>query len=149
LADEQHKDLTPKQIQAVGLLMSGASMENVAEAVTINRTTLYRWRKLPAFKAALRDAGDELWQDTTAVLKGMTEEALAAISAYFVEADDGSLEKAYFALRYVRDINRVHAANEAINEERKLNDALINAEQGAAGLNGNGHRHLINWWEED
>jgi Helix-turn-helix of insertion element transposase len=145
MADKQDApaSLSAKQLKALGLLANGISATNVAEAVGVTRRTVYNWRQLPAFRAQLREAGDEVWQDTAAILKGMSEEAMSAISAYFSQGEEGSLEKAYFALRYVRDINRVHATNEAIVEERRLNDAIINAEAGAFGMNGKVHEYVI------
>jgi hypothetical protein len=148
LADKEHKDLTANQIYVLGLLMSGISVENAAAAAGINRKTVWRWRKEPAFRDALREAGDELWQDTLAILKGMSESALTAISSYYDQAEDGTLDKAQFALRYLREINRLRAADEVIREERRLNDEILNLEQGA-GANGNGHRRFVNFWERD
>jgi hypothetical protein len=139
MPDKPDGELTSRQVKAVWLLANGISTINVAEAVRVSRKTLYTWRKLPAFQEKLREAGDELWQDAAAIFKGMSAEAVNAISAYFTEAEDGSLEKAYFSLRYVRDINRVHATNETIIEDRRLNDAIINAEAGMLGQNA--HRH--------
>jgi transposase-like protein len=51
--------LEPKQRQAVELIVGGYDMHEVAERVGIGRTTLWRWRSIPAFAAALARADDE------------------------------------------------------------------------------------------
>jgi len=42
-------ELTPKQLTAANLLANGLSMVLVAEKVEIGLSTLYKWKKLPAF----------------------------------------------------------------------------------------------------
>lgn len=143
MPSEASEELTSRQLKAVGLLANGISPTNTAEAVGVARKTLYNWRQQPAFREKLREVGDELWQDAAATFKGMSEEAVQAISAYFTEAEDGSLEKASFALRYIRDINHVHATNEAIVEDRRLNDAILDAEAGTLGRNGHVHEWVM------
>lgn len=42
-------ELTPKQLTAANLLANGLSMVLVAEKVEIGLSTLYKWKKFPAF----------------------------------------------------------------------------------------------------
>lgn len=42
-------ELTPRQITAANFLANGLSMVTVAEKVEIGLSTLYKWKKLPAF----------------------------------------------------------------------------------------------------
>jgi hypothetical protein len=49
------KTLSPKQILAVGEILKGRQLVDVAAAVDVTPRTLHTWRQLPAFVAALRD----------------------------------------------------------------------------------------------
>ena len=66
------KRLTKKQEQAAALLADGKpSDELIAKRLKINRTTLHRWKKLPAFQARI----DEILAEVKRKLKerGVTE----------------------------------------------------------------------------
>jgi transcriptional regulator with XRE-family HTH domain len=50
------KNLTAQQEAAINLLATGSTLEEVAEALNISITQLYRWRKgNPAFLAKLKE----------------------------------------------------------------------------------------------
>lgn len=54
-----HAQLTPKQNLAIGHLLAGRSYSQTAELVNVDRQTIYRWRKEPAFVALLDDMSHE------------------------------------------------------------------------------------------
>lgn len=47
------QNLTPKQVQAVSLLIQGHNQLEIAAILKIERRTLFRWRQLPAFNERL------------------------------------------------------------------------------------------------
>jgi len=61
--------LTRKQEEAIAALLSEATMAAAAEKVRVNEVTLWRWLKLPDFKAAFRAARREVVEKSTAQLQ--------------------------------------------------------------------------------
>src|SRR5690349_114005 len=51
-----HNQLTAKQESAIAALLTEPTVEKAADAVGVNRRTLYRWLDDAAFKAAYRKA---------------------------------------------------------------------------------------------
>lgn len=49
----QGKELTEIQLRAARLMAMGESYKHISEQLDIDRTTIYRWRKLPTFAAEL------------------------------------------------------------------------------------------------
>ena len=45
------QSMEPQQQQALSLLVSGKSVDEISEELDIHRTTLWRWRKQPDFIA--------------------------------------------------------------------------------------------------
>jgi len=66
---EQEKKLTGKQLQAALLLAKGSTIVDAAKELGISEKTLDRWKTLPEFKAALRQAEDDLYSDVLSRLK--------------------------------------------------------------------------------
>ncbi len=52
----RHNNLTGKQDAAIASLLSEPTVDKAADAVGVNRRTLYRWLDEPAFIAAFRKA---------------------------------------------------------------------------------------------
>jgi hypothetical protein len=52
-SNSQDKDLTELQLRAARLMSMGVSHKDIAQQIGIDRTTIYRWRQLPAFSAEL------------------------------------------------------------------------------------------------
>lgn len=50
---ENVEELNEKQINAISLLASGKTIEEVAKALNLNTNTIYRWKKTHTFKTAL------------------------------------------------------------------------------------------------
>ena len=60
--------LTPRQSQAVLALAGEPTLKKASEATGIPERTLYRWRQIPAFKAALHLVQRESFSQATAML---------------------------------------------------------------------------------
>jgi transposase-like protein len=54
----QGKELTEIQLRAARLMAMGESYKHISEQLDIDRTTIYRWRQLPAFSAELSQLTD-------------------------------------------------------------------------------------------
>ena len=71
-----HKDnLTTKQLNLIPIILKGDSMESVAKEAGIERGTIYRWLKDPAFKQRLEEARQEVFEDGLNRLKTATDKA--------------------------------------------------------------------------
>ena len=84
--------VTPKQTQAVGLLVAGINILEVADQLDVAPSTIHRWRKCPAFRASLNQAtGDVLSASlalaTTARLKAIQTLVDAMTDSDFPPAD--------------------------------------------------------------
>lgn len=44
-----------KQINAINMLASGKTIDEVANSLNLNTNTIYRWKKTNTFKTALRE----------------------------------------------------------------------------------------------
>jgi transposase-like protein len=77
--DRPQLGLSPEQLRAVECLAArgkGESLEDVAERAGCCRETLWRWRKLPEFKSALRERTRELvGEDLPAVYQALIRKA--------------------------------------------------------------------------
>ena len=62
ITSQPHTDLSEPQLQALDLLIQGHSDTRIAQSLTIDRRTLYRWRHQPAFAQALADQRHQLRQ---------------------------------------------------------------------------------------
>lgn len=66
---EQEKSLTPKQQQCALLLASGKSIVDAAVEISVNESTIRRWKVLEAFRAAVAHAEDDLYSEVLSRLK--------------------------------------------------------------------------------
>ena len=73
-------ELSPLQQQAIDLFVSGEDIGFIAQTLGIGRTTLWRWRKLPAFERAYAERMD-YWRDTVREeMKELIELSLSALN---------------------------------------------------------------------
>jgi transposase-like protein len=67
-------DLTPIQERAAVLLAGGHSARDVARQLDVTEQTIGRWRKLPAFIAALAAAGEAFDADARVEMAAFSNE---------------------------------------------------------------------------
>ena len=80
--------LSAKQFRAVDLLASGATDREVADALKIDRTTAWRWRKAdPAFQAALNRRRLEIWESVGDRTRSLSLQALDVLAEAIKEGD--------------------------------------------------------------
>jgi len=87
---DKSRPLSVEQKNAIELLVQGRSDRSVAEAVGINRSTLYEWRKNPFFLAALNKQRNDMWKDSRERLKNLAGSALDTIERQLAN-DDGRI----------------------------------------------------------
>jgi hypothetical protein len=88
--------LSDAQHAAVAMLAMGKSFPHVAEEVKVDVRTIYNWRKLPAFRRALRKRREEIWHESADRLRAMLTRSLDIVEEQL-------------AVRY--EPSRVRAAN--------------------------------------
>jgi hypothetical protein len=90
-------DLAPRQTQALGALLRGATITSAAGAAGVDRTTVHRW--LPgdfAFQAAYNGLRRELHREAEVRLESLVHSALGTISTAI---DDGDVRAALAVLK--------------------------------------------------
>ena len=78
---QETEPLDHRKLQALVALLHNASVTKAAAAVGVDRATLYRWARQPAFQKALRDARAHIQSQTLAHLQVGAEPASALLSA--------------------------------------------------------------------
>lgn len=85
-------DTTPKlsrrQLKAIPFLVSSATYTEGCEKARINKTTLYKWLKQPAFKAELDRKRDEITAEAFGVLSQNLTKAIETIVSLLDHQDD-------------------------------------------------------------
>ena len=121
---ENVKELTPKQQQALRLLVSQPSITTAADGAGVSERTVYRWLDDPEFKQALNVALDQSIDAAARGLLGLTQKAIQTIECVI---DDPDLHPSI----------RLKAAELDISNTLKLVE-LRNLAQRIAALEGNG-----------
>jgi hypothetical protein len=76
----QKSDLTPKQEKAIGALLSHQTIDEAAQAASINRATVFRWLQQKEFHAAYMQARRESVKHAIARLQNRTSEAVEVLA---------------------------------------------------------------------
>lgn len=76
---EKVEELNEKQINAISLLASGKTNEEVAKILNLNTNTIYRWKKTHTFKMALRDQQNLIFNNITLKLSEMGTDAVKVV----------------------------------------------------------------------
>ena len=87
--------MTPKQQQAILLLLGGSSVVDVARRVGITRRTLFQWRRSEKFINALESWRADMEQVTRSRLLNLSSMGLRAINRA-LEAGDAKVALAVF-----------------------------------------------------
>ncbi len=85
----RHQQLTERQRLVVEALVNGKSLTEVAKELSINRGTLWEWKKRPNFVKAIRDRQAELFSEMRGRLLALVEDAIAALSRDLKQGKNG------------------------------------------------------------
>ena len=78
--DDTPEGLTPQQLTAVDLLVSGKTISEAAEAIGVGRPAVSDWvNHHPAFIASLHSRRQEIFDGMTEKLRGLLPKALDVI----------------------------------------------------------------------
>lgn len=82
------KKLRDRQIKAIPHIVSNPTFEQGCKKARINRTTLYKWLKIPEFKAELNKQRDEVAAEAFGVLSQSLTKAIETLAGLLDNKDD-------------------------------------------------------------
>jgi transposase-like protein len=86
--NERGASLNERQRAAIDMLLAGRSCAAVAQALEVDRRTLYRWRQEEPFRFELEQRRGELWQDAADRLRGMVHASLDVLERQLADRYD-------------------------------------------------------------
>ena len=110
--NSENSSLTPKQVKAVGFLLTCRTMGEAAEKSGISERTLFAWMKQDAFREALRERENQTLDNATRRLIQGQDAALDALSSLISKGRNESVRRAAavdwlnIALKF-RDLNDI------------------------------------------
>jgi hypothetical protein len=81
-------ELSDAQNAAVALLVSGKSFTRAAEALSVDVRTIYNWRKLPAFRRAMRARREEVWNEAADRLRAVLVRSMEVFEEFLHDRYD-------------------------------------------------------------
>lgn len=98
--------LTPQQEQACILLASGENVTNVADKLSLNRGTLYKWQQNKAFECFYNKQCQEYKNEVKNGLLGLHQQAIATMRQLIATGNEATrLKAAIWVLEKVEAIN--------------------------------------------
>jgi transposase-like protein len=91
---ESPAGLSPKQIEAVRLLLAGRSVEEVADQLGVHRGTIWKWKSLETFQAYYNALLSDIKTNSRDALLSLHEDALATVRRLLKDGSDGVALKA-------------------------------------------------------
>ncbi len=82
------KKLRDRQIKAIPHIVSNPTYEQGCKKARINRTTFYKWLKIPEFKAELDRQRDEVASEAFGVLSQSLTKAVETLAGLLDNKDD-------------------------------------------------------------
>ncbi len=124
--------LTPKQQEAVALLVAGKTFTAIAEDLGITRQALYEWRQIDTFRKAVRSLQSDAMAGAIGILKVGAQAAARrlvqttddgeALTAPRVPAARGVLEFAFRAVEVEELAEKLRALEERLRASGALRD---------------------------
>lgn len=124
----QMYELTPQQVEAVGLLLSGKTITETAAAIDVSRETVSRWRHSdPAFQAVYNEGLLSAWEASHTRIEEARGKAIARL-VELTEGDDPALAlKAAMALVRLEVPEPAGSVNpREIEQEARRSDLFLN-----------------------
>ena len=95
-------DLAVQKRRAIPMLLAGKSVSQVAEAIGVDRATVYRWLKEPQFVAERNRQANEMWDSAQARLQGLVHKSIGVVESAL---DIGDLKAACAVLKFTGIVN--------------------------------------------
>lgn len=138
--------LNVNQLHGVSLVLGGHSVADIASACDVSVRTVYRWKNMPAFRAAMSEAAEIILEDGTSYSRAAFEAAWQQLNDY---AHGGHVnnERVLNLIRIVREATRTRDVFERISENRELMERIrrLEHESGQGGTNG----RVIPFWQRE
>jgi transposase-like protein len=116
-------DLTIKQHKAIAVLLTGATMPEVARQIGVNERTLFRWQNDPTFKAELDRQRRELAQQALASLQGLADRAVTRLGRLIdSESESVALRACQFVLEQAREHIELHDLAERVSDLESMTE---------------------------
>lgn len=119
--------LTPRQQRAVVLLLRGSSTTTVCEQLKVGRSTLFRWRRSGAFRAALARGQKGTYAVAVARLSALTDDAVDRLGELLRSADERVALAACAAVLKVQHGQELLEVEAGMDELKRRLDALDHA----------------------
>jgi len=122
----ERRPLTARQSAAICVLLSGASVSEVAAQAKVSERQLWRWLRKPAFRQALSEAQGAAMTTAAAALVGLCLQATDVVEA--ILADDTAthavkLRAAACVLEYAKQFHELDGLEHRVSElERRVFD---------------------------
>jgi hypothetical protein len=104
--------LSPKQNAAIELLLLGRNMRDIAEAIGIDRRTLFRWRQDELFREELDQRRCELWSVAADRLKALVHPSLDVLEKELSDRFDRTRHRAAATILRLSDLRKAMHRNE-------------------------------------
>ena len=109
--------LTPQQEQACILLASGENVTNVADKLSLNRGTLYKWQQNKAFECFYNEQCQEYKNEVKSGLLGLHQQAIATIGQLITTGSEAIRLKA--AMWLLEKVEAIEVGNTNIRQVLK------------------------------
>ena len=124
--ETKRNNLTPRQTQALQMILGGSSITQVAQAVNASRKTLYKWIAQPPFAKALTDERTLALERLSQSLANLSEKAVGVLSTAMddpsstvrVRAADIALSRMLALKDSVEFEKRISALESAVTHQR-------------------------------
>jgi hypothetical protein len=80
-------ELTARQRKFIPLLVASAKLSEACEKGKLNRTTLYEWLKLPAFKTEVERQREQITQESFGILAQGLTKAIETLTGLLDDSD--------------------------------------------------------------
>lgn len=83
---EELENISEKQENAINMLISGKTIEEISKELNININTIYRWKRQTRFKQNLKNKQDSVFEDISLKLGSIGTEAIDIIYNLMINA---------------------------------------------------------------
>jgi hypothetical protein len=120
--NNEKTELTARQLKAIPVIVASPTYSEGCKKAKINRTTFYKWLKIPEFKAELDRQRDEIAAEAFGVLsQGLTKAAETLVG--LLDSKDSRLKR--LAAKDVIDFIIRHKENEDLDERLKEVEKIL------------------------
>lgn len=133
--------LTAKQGTAIAALLSSPTIAKAAEAAKVGERTLYKWLKVPAFKAAYREAQRESFKHAVGMCQKYLPHAVQTLVKVMAKDDapeSAKVSAASALMKFGRESIELDDVVERVEKLEADTEARERAGSGGHGYGGGG-----------